>query len=44
MVRMSRKQLFLLSLVVAIINYFYQSLIVEPLRKEKTTLNYTHDK
>lgn len=36
MVKMSRKQLFILSIVVAIINYLYQFLIVEPLRKEKS--------
>ena len=36
MVRMSRKQLFLLSVVVAIFNYLYHFLIVEPRRKEKS--------
>jgi hypothetical protein len=37
MVRMSRKQLFLLSVVVAIFNYLYQCLIVEePRRKGKS--------
>ncbi|MGN7300574.1 hypothetical protein [Ferdinandcohnia sp. SAFN-114] len=33
MVRMSRKQLFFLSISVAILNYLYQSLFVEPLRR-----------
>ncbi|WP_462413594.1 hypothetical protein [Neobacillus sp. Marseille-QA0830] len=37
MKRMSRKQLFLLSVAVAIINYLYQSLIIEPQRKGKNT-------
>ncbi|WP_318504016.1 hypothetical protein [Bacillus sp. T3] len=36
MVRMSRMQLFLLSIVVAIFNYLYQYIIVEPLRKGKS--------
>ncbi|WP_235991736.1 hypothetical protein [Metabacillus schmidteae] len=35
MVKMSRKQLFLLSVVVAIFNYLYHSLIVEKLRKDQ---------
>ncbi|MCH1624417.1 hypothetical protein [Fredinandcohnia quinoae] len=35
--RMSRKQLFLLSLAVAVLNYLYQSLFVEPLRRNQTT-------
>ncbi|PMC36084.1 hypothetical protein CJ195_16695 [Bacillus sp. UMB0899] len=35
MVKMSRKQLFLLSVVVAIFNYLYYSLIVEKLRKDQ---------
>lgn len=38
MVRMSRKNLFLLSVLVAIFNYLYQFFIVEPLRKEKCIL------
>ncbi|MBM7654403.1 hypothetical protein [Neobacillus cucumis] len=38
--RMSRMQLFLLSVAVAIVNYIYQFLIVEPLRKGKYK-NYT---
>ena len=33
--KMSRKQLFLLSVVVSILNYLYHFLIVEPRRKEK---------
>ncbi|MFS0638366.1 hypothetical protein AB1K84_20910 [Mesobacillus foraminis] len=33
--RMSRKQLFLLSLAVALLNYLYQSVFVEPLRKNQ---------
>ncbi|ULT59462.1 hypothetical protein L1999_13455 [Neobacillus drentensis] len=33
MVRMSRKQLFFISIAVAILNYLYQSLFVEPLRR-----------
>lgn len=33
--KMSRKQLFLLSIVVSILNYLYHFLIVEPRRKEK---------
>ncbi|APH06008.1 hypothetical protein [Bacillus weihaiensis] len=33
MVKMSRKQLFLLSITVAIVNYFYQKFLVEPLRR-----------
>jgi hypothetical protein len=36
MVRMKRKQLFLLSVVVAILNYLYQFFIVEPLRNRKS--------
>ncbi|MEH7096635.1 hypothetical protein [Neobacillus vireti] len=44
MVRMSRKQLFFLSVVVAIINYLYQFFMVEPLRKEKTVLKVPHNK
>lgn len=35
MVKMSRKQLFLLSIAVAILNYLYQSFLVEPLRKNQ---------
>jgi hypothetical protein len=35
MVRMSRKQLFLLSIAVAILNYLYQSLFVEPFRRKQ---------
>jgi hypothetical protein len=35
MVRMSRKQLFYLSIAVAILNYFHQTLFVEPLRKSR---------
>lgn len=34
MERMSRKQLFFLSIAVAILNYLYQSLFVEPLRRK----------
>ena len=33
MVRMSRKQLFFLSIAVAVLNYLYHSLFVEPLRR-----------
>ena len=33
MVRMSRKQLFFLSITVALLNYLYHSLFVEPLRR-----------
>ncbi|WP_273122627.1 hypothetical protein [Bacillus weihaiensis] len=36
MVKMSRKQLFLLSITVAIVNYFYQKFLVEPLRREQS--------
>ncbi|XQY92705.1 hypothetical protein ACNRWW_04615 [Metabacillus sp. HB246100] len=36
MVKMSRKQLFLLSITIAIVNYFYQKLLVEPLRREQS--------
>ena len=35
MIRMSRKQLFILSVVVAICNYMYQLFIVEPIRTKK---------
>ncbi|MEY8738372.1 hypothetical protein AB9M62_01630 [Bacillales bacterium AN1005] len=35
MVRMSRKQLFFLSIAVAVLNYFYHSLFVEPLRRNE---------
>jgi hypothetical protein len=35
--RMSRKQLFLLSVAVAVLNYLYQSLFVEPLRRNQKT-------
>lgn len=38
MVRMSRKQLFLLSIAVAILNYVYHSLFVEPLRRNHTKM------
>ncbi|WP_160725513.1 hypothetical protein [Bacillus sp. USDA818B3_A] len=44
MVKMSRKQLFFLSVVVAIVNYFYQFLVIEPLRKQKTVCQNTQDK
>lgn len=35
MVKMSRKQLFLLSIIVAIVNYIYQKFLVEPFRKKQ---------
>ncbi|WP_368659404.1 hypothetical protein AB3Z07_12600 [Metabacillus halosaccharovorans] len=37
--KMSRKQLFLLSIAVAIINYLYQALIVEKPRREQSNRN-----
>ncbi|MCM3439430.1 hypothetical protein [Metabacillus halosaccharovorans] len=39
MVKMSRKQLFLLCVAVAIINYLYQTLIVEKQRSEQSIRN-----
>ncbi|WP_264740640.1 hypothetical protein [Cytobacillus firmus] len=35
MVRMNRKQLFVLSIAVAVLNYLYQSLFIEPLRRNQ---------
>ncbi|WP_436371597.1 hypothetical protein [Cytobacillus sp. BC1816] len=35
MIRMNRKQLFLLSIAVAVLNYLYQSLFIEPLRRNQ---------
>ncbi|MCA1041546.1 hypothetical protein LCM00_18675 [Bacillus infantis] len=37
MVRMSRKQLFLLSVAVSVLNYLYQFMLVEPYRNKKST-------
>ncbi|MCS0673510.1 hypothetical protein [Cytobacillus firmus] len=35
MVRMNRKQLFLLSIAVSVLNYLYQSLFIEPIRRNQ---------
>lgn len=42
MVKMSRKQLFILSVLVAILNYLYQFFVVEQLRNNKGSLNQSY--